>query len=156
MCSLDTTWINLNFQQIKTKAGHFKWPQSALAYSAMLNTITNHNTTMIGTKVFKPPAADVRLHTYDWPSITKGKLSISPRPTLGGVADLFVTNFIIAACSSNHKDFNLKRSFAYYKYTITQQSESLSISAWYQWSFTFDHGTPISYNDLLLVFTIGV
>ena len=22
MCSLDTMWINLNFQQIKTKAGH--------------------------------------------------------------------------------------------------------------------------------------
>ena len=51
--------------------------------------------------------------------------------TLGEVADLFVTNFIIAACSSNHKDFNLKSSFAYYKYTITQESESLSISTWY-------------------------
>ena len=68
---------------------------------------------------------DVRLHTYNWPSMTKDV-------TLGGVADLFVTNFIIAACSSNHKDFNLKSSFAYYKYTITQESESLSISTWYQ------------------------
>ena len=103
---------------------------------------------------------DVRLHTYNWPSMTKGRLSISPRPY-----SQFITKktlpwvewqiCLLRICSSNHKDFNLKSSFAYYKYTITQESESLSISAWYQWSFTFDHGTPISYNDLLLVFTIG-